>query len=147
METQFFMIESNSDPPCFKLNILLNLETCHILAVKYVVSDNSCSFPLSAFSKNDWWGILWRVSKNPGSSETSISLLLAAQPRSAITFSFFPSAHLISACLPLLFIPWSYLQRNAFLSLSQSFFLAFSLTLDSITLISFLFHAFILSLS
>ncbi len=85
--------------------------------------------------------------RNPGSSETSISLLLAAQPRSAIPFSFFPSAHLISACLPLFFIPWSYLQRNASLSISlnRSFFLSLSgfHYFDFL----FLFHAFILSLS
>jgi len=55
---------------------------------------------------------------NPGSSETSISLLITAQPRSESTFPFFPSAHLISACLSLFFIPRSYLQRNASLSLS-----------------------------
>lgn len=64
---------------------------------------------------------------NPGSSETSISLLLTAQPRSELTFSFFPSAHLISACLPLFFIPRSYLQRNASLSLSLSIALCSSL--------------------
>lgn len=60
--------------------------------------------------------------RNPGSSETSISLLLATQPRSAFTLSFFPSAHLISVCLALFFIPGSYLQRNASLSLSLSGF-------------------------
>ncbi len=82
--------------------------------------------------------------RNPGSSETSISLLLAAQPRSAIPFSFF---HLPIWSQPasLCFIPWSYLQRNASLSISlnRSFFLSLSgfHYFDFL----FLFHAFILS--
>lgn len=119
-------------PTFFTLIILLNLEICRILAVKYVVNCSSCCFSLSAFSKKVRWGILWSVSEKPRViRDVHLALI------SCTTFSFFPSAHLISACLPLFFIPWSYLQRNASLSISlnRSFFLS----LDSITLVSSFF--------